>query len=632
MLDQFTTDELQSALHGAQVGIWSWDAGSDTLRWSSRVGEIYGLEPTDYPRNIEAFSTLLASPEDDLRDQIFEALDQETGRFEFEHQITRRDGLVGWVRNSGRMQFDENNQPQKLVATAIDLTSQKETELSLKTREEQFRRFSELTSDYLYETDMTVFPLVPNVVAGSYERIVGYTATELADKGGWTAIMKPEDLKVGEVVWEQLKAGMPTVHEYRIVNSDGETRWLRDHSRPVLKDGKLVRIIGGVKDITETRTLQDNLLRAQKHEAMARLAGAVAHDFNNLMCVVVASTELMSMEGAKCSPESLQADILHACDRATELTRSLLMFSGNDLPVTQVVRLSDTVHRTESLLQRAVGEQIEVDVECSPNVNDKVEIDPGHIQLVLLNLATNARKAMQDEGKLSFSITEVELRSSELPEMQLKQSVLLEISDTGCGIAEEDFDRIFQPFFTTAKDGTGFGIGLATCQQIIEKAGGTIRVRSQVGQGATFSIYLPTVDKASSTTQLTPHQFTTGGKERILVVEDNSAVRRTSEQALKSHGYEVSTVGSIEAARQEIAHKEFDLVVVDLQLPDGDGCNLVSELQKTAPKLLALLVSGHIDDKVLDRARTAGHNVLPKPYSVKALARSVRTTLQARHH
>ena len=488
MLHQFTKDDLCWAVDGAKIGVWSWEVASDDVCWTLRVGEIYGLESTDYPGNIKAFSNLLTPPDDDLRALITSSLDQQTGRFEFEHRITRQDGSLGWVRNAGRMEFDEQHQPKKVVATAVDITSQKETELALQTREEQFRRFSELTSDYIYETDMTVLPLVPSIVAGSYERIVGYSATELADQGGWTGIMDPDDLVAGQEVWGQLNDGLPTVHEYRIINKDGQTRWLRDHAHPVLEDGELVRIVGGVKDITETRILHKELLHNQKHKAIALLASAVAHDFNNLMCVVRTSTELMSMEGIQAEKSDLTADILLACDRATELTRSLLTFNGDDLPVAQVVFLSEVVRDTQGLLQRAVGEQIELSVEFPADINDKVEIDPGHLQLVLLNLATNARKAMHDQGELSISIGETDPNNNELPEMHLQQSVLLEIADTGHGIAEEDVERVFEPLFTTTADGDGFGIGLATCRQIIEEAGGTIRVRGNAGQGATFSI------------------------------------------------------------------------------------------------------------------------------------------------
>ena len=631
MLSKFSTDEWQSTLHGAGIGIWSWDVVSDKLSWSTRVGEVYGLEPVDYPDNIEAFSKLIASPSDDLRVQIFEALNPETGRFEIEHQVERRDGSIGWVRNSGSMELGECNQPEKLIVAAMDITSQKETELSLQNREEQFRRFSQLTSDYLYETDMTVSPLVPSIVAGSYERLVGYSPKELAEQGGWMGVINPDDRVAAEAVWNRLKAGFPTVHDYRITNRDGETRWLRDHSQPILKDGELTRVIGGVKDITETKTLQEELLQAQKHEAVAHLAGAVAHDFNNLMCVVVGSTELMSMEEDESEREELQSEVLLACDRATELTRSLLTFSGKDLPITQVVRLSGTLENTRSLLQRAVGGAIKLNMEYLPNVNDKVEIDPGHLQLVLLNLATNARKAMRDHGELNISVAEVDSHSVELPEMQVGKYALLEISDTGCGIPEENLDRVFEPFFTTSSDGKGFGIGLATCRQIVEQAGGTIRARGHEERGATFTVYLPAVNTAASPSQVSTQQFTIGGKERILVVEDDLAVRRVSEHTLKSLGYEVSGAGSVQAAHQEMARTAFDLLLVDIQLPDGDGCSLVSELRKTAPGLPALLVSGHVNDEVRERVRTEGHSILPKPFSINALARSVRATLETIH-
>ena len=628
MLHRFTKDELQQAVDGARIGVWSWQVDQDEVRWSLRVGEIFGLEQADYPGNIEAFSRLLAPSCDDLRVLIFESLEHETGRFELEHQIVRGDGSAGWVRSTGRMDFDAKNQPKQLIATAVDVTSQKEIELSLQTREEQFRRFSKLTSDYIYETDMTVLPLVPSIVAGSYERIVGYTKCELADAGGWIGIINSDDLAAGHAAWGQLKAGVPTVHEYRIVNTHGESRWLRDHAQPILKNGKLVRVIGGVKDITETKMLHEKLLQAQKHEAVARLAGAVAHDFNNLMCVVVASTELMSM--AQCDGErgNLKADILFACDLGTELTRSLLTFSGNDQPVAQVLCLSTIIRKTHGLLQRATGEQIEVIVDCSPDVIDKVEIDPGHLQLVLLNLATNARKAMRNSGKLSISVSKIDRHSTELPEIHMDQCVVLEIADTGCGIAEEDLDRIFEPFFTTATDENGFGIGLATCRQIIEQAGGTIRVKGGLGQGATFSIYLPIVDKAASKAQSVSNQFTVGGKESILVVEDNLAVRRVSVRILQSHGYEVSSVDSIKAAYEELDGQAFDLLVVDMHLPDGNGCDLLSELKENNPSLRALLVSGHFDDELRTRVQTEGYDVCLKPYSATALARSVRTALQ----
>ena len=490
---------------------------------------------------------------------------------------------------------------------------------------DRFRRFSELTSDYIFEVDMTVEPLVPDVVAGSYERVVGYTSAELVEKGGWLSIICPEDMDNGMAVWKQLEAGMPTVHEYRIKNAYGEMRWLRDHSYPVIANGKLVKIIGGVKDISGTKVLQDQLVQAQKHEAMAHLVGAVAHDFNNLLYVVSASTEMMSLK--KDNIESLKSDVLLACERAAELTRSLLEFARKDLAQPRTVRLAEAVDETNSMLQRAVGEQIMVRTRYADNVNDKVDIDPGHLQLVLLNLATNARIAMSGSGELVLSISAVGPDEIDIPEMNQNETVVLEVSDTACGISAENLKRIFDPFFTTKAATEGSGIGLATCWQIIERAGGAIRVKSEVANGTTFSIYLPAVHTDVYTETEPAARFSVGGKERILVVENDADVRRVSIRILQSYGYAVSGVHDVQSASRAIADSDYDLLLVDVHLPDGDGFDLINKLRKTNPDLPALLVSGYIDDNTRNRIRADGHTVLPKPFSAAALARSVRATL-----
>ena len=397
-----------------------------------------------------------------------------------------------------------------------------------------------------------------------------------------------------------------------------------------MQDGELVQIIGGVKDITETKALRDQLLQAQKHEAMAHLVSAVAHDFNNLLVVVMASTELMTQDGDADEFEELKADNLIACDRAAELTRKLLAFTRKDLPQTQTVRLSDTVRETSGILRRAVGEQIEVRMDFSSEVNDIVDIDPGHLQLVLLNLARNSRAAMNHQGELVLSVSAVDPDAIHLPEMNLQKTVLLEVTDSGCGITEENIARVFDPFFTTKSAGEGCGIGLATCWQIIDRAGGAIHVKSELGHGTTFSIHLPTVNKPVREKTTPVANVTLGGTERILVVDDDDDVRRTTVRILESFGYEVCGVDCGQAARQAVAEANYDMLLVDVRLPDGDGCSLVKELKKTNPNVSALLVSGYIDDGVRARVRNDGYRVLAKPFSGTALARSIRATLQMR--
>ena len=268
-------------------------------------------------------------------------------------------------------------------------------------------------------------------------------------------------------------------------------------------------------------------------------------------------------------------------------------------------------------------------MECAGDVKDTVAIDPGHLQLVLLNLATNARIAMREQGELNISVSSVAPDSVDLPNMSVEKCVLLEVADTGCGIDSESIQRVFEESFTTERDGVGFGVGLASCKQLIEQVGGTILAKSLPGQGTTFSIYLPTAEEGAGKTSSTVGNFSVGGKERILVVEDDSDVRRVSVQALKAYGYDVSDVDSIQGAREAVEEGGFDLVVVDIRLPDGDGCNLVTEIKDVIPGVSALLVSGYVDDNIRSRVRADGLHVLPKPFTGAALARSVRSTLQA---
>ncbi len=628
MFDRITPDELRLAIDGARLSCWTWDFKADVIRWSSHLGDIYNVEAAQFPTNIAELSAILPpSIGANLQEQILASADQLSGRFELDHPITRHGGTDGWVRNSGHVEFDDEHRPVKLCAIANDITAEKQTSSSLQKLQTLFHRFSEVTSDYIYEVDMTKRPLVPDVVVGSYERVVGYTAVELAEKGGWTGIINPEDLKAGQEVWNNLEAGVPTVHEYRILNAQGELRWIRDHCFPVLESGKLIKLIGGVKDISETKALQDQLVQAQKHQAMAHLVGAVAHDFNNLLFVISATTEVISPQ--RDDLEDLKADVLTSCNRAADLTRSLLAFARKELPEQRTIRLSEAISATKSMLQRAVGEQIKIHMEYSDTTNDKVVIDPGQLQLLLLNFATNARTAMSGQGEMAISVSAVDPETIDIPEMKSGETVLLAVKDSGCGIAKDKINRVFDTFFTTKSAEEGSGIGLATCSQIIARAGGTIRVKSEVGHGTTFLVYLPTVQTAVCAEPSRSAKYLVGGTERILVVEDDANVRRLSIQMLLGYGYDVCGVDSVRAARQAVAASDYDLVVVDAHLPDGDGCTLINELKRTNPGLSALLVSAYIDSTIRDRARADGHNILPKPFSASALARSVRTTLNA---
>ena len=236
---------------------------------------------------------------------------------------------------------------------------------------------------------------------------------------------------------------------------------------------------------------------------------------------------------------------------------------------------------------------------------------------------------MSGRGELALSISAVGSEEIDIPEMNQRETVVLEVADTGCGISEADLPHIFDPLFTTKSASEGSGIGLATCWQIIEHAGGAIRVKSEVAKGSTFSIYLPAVHTEVYTEIESAGRFSVGGKERVLVVENDADVQRVSMRILRSYGYAVGGVSDVQSASRAIANGGYDLLLVDVHLPDGDGFDLINELGKATADVPVLLVSGYIDDNTRSRIRAGGYTVLPKPFSAAALARSVRATLDA---
>lgn len=358
MLDAFSLADLRWALQGAEVGVWAWEIREDQVQWSPEMGRIFKVAPEAFPTQVASYA-LCIHPEDRALVQatIQSALQSRTPSFSVEHRVCWPDGSVRWVHGTGRLELDDSGNPVRLGGTAIDITAHKEALAALRKSEEHFRLFSELASDYVYVVEVKEgIPLAPSIVAGSFERTTGFTIEQVAEKGGWLNVLHPDDLGIVNASFAALHGGKPFINEYRIVRPDGESRWLHDHIRPIVQDGVLVRLVGGVQDITERKSLEERLNHAQRMEALARLAGGVAHDFNNILLVVTASLSLMQ-GSIQNDPEALalSADIDSACARAAELTRSLLAFGRKSLTTTESVHLGDALRSTRTMIERAAG-------------------------------------------------------------------------------------------------------------------------------------------------------------------------------------------------------------------------------------------------------------------------------------
>ena len=389
------------------------------------------------------------------------------------------------------------------------------------------------------------------------------------------------------------------------------------------------------QNVTERNELEARFRQAQKMQAIGRLAGGVAHDFNNFLTAIGAYAELVR---ETLEPDDQRAkdmeEILRAAAQANRLTRQLLAFSRQQVVQPTVLDIDSAVHAMGEMLRRLIPEDIELTVSLRSS-HVRVRMDPGHLEQVVMNLVVNARDAMPKGGQLQITTARqvIDAESARLhgvPDGGGEYAVLT-VSDTGSGMTEEVKARIFEPFFTTKDAGHGTGLGLATVYGILTQAGGRITLYSEVGLGATFRVYLPVVKEDATieppARRLSPELK---GTETILLVEDEASVRAAAQEALRRQGYHVLPASNADEALAHVAqHKgRIDLVVSDVVMPKMDGPTLIGLLRKERPELKALLMSGYAGS-ALARMDESGYDVpfLEKPFTVLALAKKVREVL-----
>ena len=390
-----------------------------------------------------------------------------------------------------------------------------------------------------------------------------------------------------------------------------------------------------VRDVTDQRRLQQQVLQSQKMEAVGRLAGGIAHDFNNLLTVITSYSDLLLEDLA---PGDAKRDDLEqvrkAADGAAALTRQLLAFSRQQVVEPRVVSLNTVVEGLQKILRRVIGEDIELTTTLAPDLG-AVRADVGQLEQVLMNLAVNARDAMPTGGRLTVETANVEHDPDYAREREaaaVRQFAMLAVSDTGCGMDEATKARIFEPFFTTKEPGKGTGLGLATVYGIVKQAGGFIWVYSEPGQGTSFKIYLPEVDATAERTTAVAGARAPRGTETVLLVEDAAAVRAVTKQVLERQGYVVLEAPDGEAAlRLAQQHRgPIHLLLTDVVLPRVSGRELAERLTQVRPDMKVLYASGYTDDSVVRHGiLELGTAYLQKPFSPESLARKVRNVLDA---
>jgi PAS domain S-box-containing protein len=471
------------------------------------------------------------------------------------------------------------------------------------------------------------------------EQLYGYTAEEII--GRPISILFPPDRYPEYLhIMKKVRNG-ETVQSFDTVRlrKDGAAVNVSVGISPIeARDSGVVAASKNAHDITRIKKLEAQFIEAQKMEVVGHLAGGVAHDFNNILGVIMGYTELII---SKLNPDSpVQEDIqqiLHATERAAALTMQLLVFSRNQTVHPVVLDINEVLKGIEGMLRRLLDENIEMTLIPGKGVGH-IKADSGYIGQVLMNLLVNARDAMPNGGKLTISTSNAALDERDLAAGTGAipgDYVMLSVSDTGTGMTEEVKAHMFEAFFTTKPKGKGTGLGLATCQTILHQLGGHIRVYSQVGSGTSFQIYFPRVEQAL---EAAAKEAQTGplprGTETLLFVEDDPSVRHLARRGLESLGYEVLSASNGQDAlsvARDHRGSPIRLVVTDVIMPVMGGKVMAEWMKATYPDLKILFTSGYTDD-ALNQSGVQKPDItfLPKPYTPGTLARRVRDMLDMR--
>jgi two-component system, cell cycle sensor histidine kinase and response regulator CckA len=449
-------------------------------------------------------------------------------------------------------------------------------------------------------------------------------------------LLHPEDADRVIAAWRHA-IGNHTIFtaEFRIVRPNGDVRWLVSRGNAKWdENGRPLRMVGTMQDVTERRQLEEQLRQSQKMEAIGQLAGGLAHDFNNILTVIEGYSTLLEQNLIETGEATREISL--AVERAAGLSRQLLTFSRKQVMQPCDLDLNAVVMDMTKMLRRTLGEDITLVVEPAPDI-PLIYADQGMMEQILLNLGVNARDAMPNGGRLLISTAAVNFvetagpEASDMPGRPEEPGVCLRVADQGCGIPAEILSRIFEPFFTTKEVNKGTGLGLATVHGIVKQHRGSIRVTSEVGHGATFEITLPASKIGAVSTGKKPAEPAgNGGHETILLVDDEPTLRMMVKRALKQFGYSVLEAGSGKQALAvfEESGAEIDLLLTDMVMPEGmSGKDLAEQLKAKSPALRILYTSGYSAELVSRRMDSQGIHFLQKPYNMRHLATAIRNCL-----
>ena len=566
------------------------------------------------------------------RGQFRRLLEQRGVIQRFENQIRRKDGSPIWVSENARVVRDPHGTVLYFEGSCEDITERKRAEEALRDSEERYRELFENADDMIFTMDLHGNLTSINRTG---EDISGYTRAE-ALAMNIVQVLPPEHCGAVEKVLEDIAAGkeVPRIFELEFLTKNGNRVAVEIGVRPRYERGKPVEVEGIGRDVSQRKGLEAQLRQAQKMEAVGRLSGGIAHDFNNLMTVVLGYTHILAKKLGPDSPNCAELEaIKSAGERAAALTRQLLAFSRKQVLKPEVLDLDIVMEDLQKMLRPLIGEDIELSLIPEPDLG-RLRADKGQIEQIVMNLAVNSRDAMPKGGRLTIRTANVDLDKSYTRlhvGSQPGAYVMLDVTDTGCGMDEATLGQIFEPFFTTKEQGKGTGLGMSTVYGIVKQSGGYIWVDSKLGLGTSCKIFFPRVEQAVMTPKVREVLAgPAGGKETILLVEDEGSVAILARRVLEREGYRV-----LEAREGQEALRisgryvgPIHMILTDVVMPVMSGREVAHRLLSERPEVKVLYMSGYTDDEVLQHGiLDCDIGFLQKPFTDDTLARKVREVL-----
>jgi PAS domain S-box-containing protein len=539
----------------------------------------------------------------------------------------------------------QGNGDQIVICIVRDVTERHEAERALRQSEEKYRMVVDGASEVFYRVSVADDPLRGRVefVSARCEAITGRRPEEFtADSSLWIESVHPDDR---QALWESTQTVLASrragTRYYRIRDLAGTYHAMADRVVPLVDaEGHVLGYQGTARDVTENvraegdrLRLQRQLEQAQRVEAVGRLAGGVAHDFNNVLTVMVGNCELaLSQLDPGCSARANLVEVAEAGKRAAALTRQLLAFGRQQIISPRTLNLNAQLANLEGMLRRAIGEDIDLIFTLADNLWP-VRLDPSQLDQIVINLSVNAHDAMPSGGSLTVETENVTLDDTYATAhvgLLPGDYVRLIVKDTGCGMYRATLEHAFEPFFTTKPAGKGTGLGLATVYGIVKQNDGFINVHSELGQGTSVEIHIPRYQGEEREAPVTQVATAPGGHERVLLVEDNEQLRQLARKLLGRLGYEVLEAAGPSAALElcERQEDEIHLLLTDVVMPTMNGPELSARVTSLKPGIKTLYMSGYPSDLIAHRGLLhEGLHCLEKPFDLNALATAVRAAL-----